>query len=1143
MESSGSYRAWHDYPKHPFWHWATFLLIALGSFFYVTGQVNSYRQFSTANLEIASDQIFRIAAITDGLVGYWNFDEGSGTTAADSSGTGNTGTLINGPAWTTGKVGNGALSFDGADDYVNIPSSAIYDFAGDFTVSAWVNIPVGGAQGFAGIVGRANGPLSRLWVLEPILTNRADFQLSTTVVQHNAINNNFVQGQWQLVTGVLNGTTATMYVNAVAGTPKTISGDFTGLSGNPVSIGSLRITINPINASIDEIRIYNRALSAAEILDVYNYTGGGDTTPPVLSTGSPTGTLAAGTTSTTLFLTTNENATCKYGTTAGVAYASIVNTFITTGATSHSQNLSNLTNGASYNYYVRCQDAAGNANITDYAISFSVASTSDTTAPTISGVAASSVTSSGATITWTTNENSDSQVDYGLTTSYGSSTTLNTSLVTSHSQALSGLSANTLYHYRVKSKDAAGNLATSGNFTFTTSSVPLSCSVVTPTGSGSMSGGDWNNAFPGLPATLNRGYTYYLADGTYPGYLANTANSGTTPITIKKAISSDHCVDTGWNLGTMGSGVATLDSTGNYPNAIIFSSSYWVIDGQSRTSLNSGHGISLTTSLVGIAGTGVRGYTDASNSAHHITIRYVKIVGSGPGSNNPACNAAKQAGTGDCIMSDPVSFTALASEPDDCDNLTLQYVYLYDAAVNNITTSNCSNALLEYSLIEGNGAGVYYHGQGWNSLGDSHGTIVRHNVWKDIQGTAFITMIGGNNVDQTAWEIYGNVFYHTPGYGGAVSKSYECIQSNNPATKTLCDGLKFYNNSIVNVSGLSNGLSCRVEAGQASCNNTVVENNLWYGGSNPIQFGITTVAYNQYEDVTPTYAAGSSAGTSEIVQDPGSNLFVNWASGDFHLTGATTAGLTQGSPYNIDPDAVTRGTDGVWDRGAYEFISSVSDTTPPSVSISFPSAGATVAGTITLSATASDDVAVAGVQFRLDGANLGAEDTSSPYSVSWDTTTATNGSHTLTAVARDAAGNQATSASVSLTVNNIVVDTTPPSLSSVTVSNQTASSATLSWTTSESATSILDYGLIDSLGFATTESQTLSLNHSFTLSNLISCAQYRYRARSFDGSRNPVSGSIGTFSTKGCPGDADILGEQTAHLVQAQGKAVELRAQ
>jgi len=99
---------------------------------------------------------------------------------------------------------------------------------------------------------------------------------------------------------------------------------------------------------------------------------------------------------------------------------------------------------------------------------FTTAPPPDTTPPVISSVAAGGITTSSATITWNTNENTDSQVEYGQTTAYGQSTTLNPALVTAHSQGLSGLAAGTLYHYRVKSRDAAGNLAVSGDFSFTT---------------------------------------------------------------------------------------------------------------------------------------------------------------------------------------------------------------------------------------------------------------------------------------------------------------------------------------------------------------------------------------------------------------------------------------------------------------------------------------------------------------------------------------------------------------------------------------------------------------------------------------------------------------------------------------------------
>jgi len=135
--------------------------------------------------------------------------------------------------------------------------------------------------------------------------------------------------------------------------------------------------------------------------------------------------------------------------------------------TGASFNNTGLTAGTTYRYRVRAADAAGNLSAYSNIVS-ATTTPSDTTPPTISSVAAGSITSSGATITWTTNEASDTQVEYGTTTAYGNSTTLNTTMVTSHSAALSGLSPSTLFNYRVKSRDAAGNLATSGNFTFTT---------------------------------------------------------------------------------------------------------------------------------------------------------------------------------------------------------------------------------------------------------------------------------------------------------------------------------------------------------------------------------------------------------------------------------------------------------------------------------------------------------------------------------------------------------------------------------------------------------------------------------------------------------------------------------------------------
>ncbi len=105
----------------------------------------------------------------------------------------------------------------------------------------------------------------------------------------------------------------------------------------------------------------------------------------------------------------------------------------------------------------------------------------------------------------------------------------------------------------------------------------------------------------------------------------------------------------------------------------------------------------------------------------------------------------------------------------------------------------------------------------------------------------------------------------------------------------------------------------------------------------------------------------------------------------------------------------------------YKPSATIGDVTPPSsVIVTAPSAGATVSGTVTpLSATASDDVGVAGVQFKVDGVNVGAEDTVAPYSIIWDTTGVANGTHSISAVARDAANNTATSSAVNVTVSNV----------------------------------------------------------------------------------------------------------------------------
>jgi VCBS repeat-containing protein len=119
-------------------------------------------------------------------------------------------------------------------------------------------------------------------------------------------------------------------------------------------------------------RVNDGAANSAAVTVMLLVTAVADTTPPVRSNGQPSGTLASGTTSTTVQLTTDEPATCRYALTAGTSYAAMPSTFANTGATDQRTTVSGLTGDTTYTYYIRCIDVAGNANASDFIVTFSV---------------------------------------------------------------------------------------------------------------------------------------------------------------------------------------------------------------------------------------------------------------------------------------------------------------------------------------------------------------------------------------------------------------------------------------------------------------------------------------------------------------------------------------------------------------------------------------------------------------------------------------------------------------------------------------------------------------------------------------------------------------------------------------------------
>ena len=186
------------------------------------------------------------------------------------------------------------------------------------------------------------------------------------------------------------------------------------------------------------------------------------------------------------------------------------------------------------------------------------------------------------------------------------------------------------------------------------------------------------------------------------------------------------------------------------------------------------------------------------------------------------------------------------------------------------------------------------------------------------------------------------------------------------------------------------------------------------------------------------------------------------------------------------------------------------DTTPPTVSISSPASGSTLTGVTTLNANASDNVAVASVQFQLDGVNLGTALTASPYSLSWDPTTVAAGNHTLTAVATDTSSNTATSTAVGISTLGVTV---PPAISAVASSVNSSSAATVSWTTDQTSSSQVAYGTTGAYGSSTTLNTAMTVAHSVALSGLAAGTTYHYQVKSVNASGQQSASGDYSFTT------------------------------
>lgn len=201
-----------------------------------------------------------------GLVGYWHFDEGSGASTTDASGWGNNGNLVSSPAWQIGsncKSGS-CLSFNGTSNYISVPASNTIN-PSKLTIAGWFNVNTFSSAAEQGFLDKESQYGVYIW------SNKIEFDLSYSWNGQQYASATITPGNWYFVATTFDGTNQKIYLNGSLlqsfNAPGSIS-----TNGNIIAIGSGGANGSGyrFNGFIDEVRVYNRTLSASEILNQYN---------------------------------------------------------------------------------------------------------------------------------------------------------------------------------------------------------------------------------------------------------------------------------------------------------------------------------------------------------------------------------------------------------------------------------------------------------------------------------------------------------------------------------------------------------------------------------------------------------------------------------------------------------------------------------------------------------------------------------------------------------------------------------------------------------------------------------------------------------------------------------------------------------
>lgn len=392
---------------------------------------------------------------------------------------------------------------------------------------------------------------------------------------------------------------------------------------------------------------------------------------------------------------------------------------------------------------------------------------------------------------------------------------------------------------------------------------------------GGATGADWTNAWTTLPSPLTRGDTYYIADGTYADYDFDDAVSGATYIYIKKATAAAHGTETGWD-SSYGDGQAIFSAAGN---PVAFETDYWDFDGVVGSG-TSGHGfaVQVTGSAANIRGILFSG-------AGHLNISHVEVTSTQP---ENVADGDKQDGIYSTSGSGYV---------------TISYCYIHNWKRCGVIFSSLSNCIVDHCYFYHTYSTSGAHGQAIQlGPGACSDITVRYSIFKDCHGTGIIVALDNTFSDLFT---YGNIFWEDE--ESAAIGIYSTSQAIGTTAGDTVSNWKIYNNTFIGMDGRSPQPSGGIDMNGTSEGNEAY-NNLWIDCV--LTFDACAHDYN--------WIRNCGVQSEDHIQNGSGDPFVDAATGNFHLSAATDAGTTVVG-YATDPDGNTRGADGVWDRGAYEY--------------------------------------------------------------------------------------------------------------------------------------------------------------------------------------------------------------------------------